>query len=73
MSVFQKINPLFETSEVSVGQHFYWQIGGYEVHGQVLLTSWLVFCDYCKLVIVSESQLKVFSARRIAKFYRVYY
>jgi F-type H+-transporting ATPase subunit a len=36
------VNPIVELSEVSVGQHLYWQIGGYEVHGQVLLTSWLV-------------------------------
>lgn len=36
------INPLFEVSEVSVGQHFYWQIGGYEIHGQVLIASWVV-------------------------------
>ena len=30
-------NPAFDISEVSVGQHFYWQIGDYQVHGQVLL------------------------------------
>ena len=34
--------PLFEISEVSVGQHFYWQLGDYQVHGQVLITSWVV-------------------------------
>ena len=37
------VNPLFDTAEVSVGQHFYWQIGGYPVHGQVLITTWVVF------------------------------
>jgi len=36
------MNPLLEVAEVSVGQHFYWEIGGYEVHGQVLMTSWVV-------------------------------
>ena len=36
------VNPLFEFSEVSVGQHFYWQLGDYQVHGQVLITSWIV-------------------------------
>lgn len=35
--------PVFDVSEVSVGQHFYWQIGDYQVHGQVLITSWIVF------------------------------
>lgn len=29
-------------AEVSVGQHYYWFFGDYSVHGQVLLTSWLV-------------------------------
>ncbi|MGB7395683.1 MAG: F0F1 ATP synthase subunit A [Pricia sp.] len=36
-------NVLFDCAEVSVGQHFYWYIGNYSVHGQVLLMSWLVF------------------------------
>jgi len=31
-----KIQTLFE------GQHFYWQIGGFLVHVQVLITSWVV-------------------------------
>ena len=31
-----------QLSEVSVGQHYYWYLGSYPVHGQVLLTSWLV-------------------------------
>ena len=35
--------PVFDVSEVSVGQHFYWQIGDYQIHGQVLITSWIVF------------------------------
>ena len=33
---------LYEVSSVEVGQHFYWQIGGFQVHGQVLITSWVV-------------------------------
>jgi F-type H+-transporting ATPase subunit a len=32
----------FDLAEVSVGQHWYWQIGPYPVHGQVLITSWIV-------------------------------
>lgn len=36
------ISPLFDLAEVSVGQHFYWSIGEYQVHGQVLITSWIV-------------------------------
>ncbi|KAH0697695.1 hypothetical protein KY289_015177 [Solanum tuberosum] len=33
---------LYDISGVEVGQHFYWQIGGFQVHGQVLITSWVV-------------------------------
>jgi len=29
-------------AEAEVGKHFYWNIGGFLVHGQVLLVSWLV-------------------------------
>lgn len=39
---FLSFQPLFDVCEVSVGKHFYWNLGGYEVHGQVLLTSWVV-------------------------------
>lgn len=29
-------------AELEVGQHFYWQLGNLQVHGQVLITSWFV-------------------------------
>nr|BBD21632.1 ATP synthase CF0 A subunit [Poropsis sp. ID1_4] len=29
-------------AEVSVGQHLYWKFGNFQVHGQVLITSWVV-------------------------------
>lgn len=35
-------NIWFDVAEVSVGQHWYWNIGPYTVHGQVLITSWIV-------------------------------
>ncbi|KAL1341731.1 hypothetical protein AAHE18_09G107000 [Arachis hypogaea] len=33
---------LYEISSVEVGQHLYWQLGGFQVHAQVLITSWVV-------------------------------
>nr|YP_010708164.1 ATP synthase CF0 subunit IV [Sium medium]WCR47923.1 ATP synthase CF0 subunit IV [Sium medium] len=36
------LNGLYDISGVEVGQHFYWKIGGFQVHGQVLITSWVV-------------------------------
>lgn len=32
----------FPLAELEVGQHFYWQLGGLRVHGQVFITSWVV-------------------------------
>ena len=51
--------PVFDLSEVSVGQHFYWELGGYELHGQVLLTSWLVLSIIGVLAFLGNSNLKV--------------
>nr|UTM98222.1 ATP synthase CF0 subunit IV [Anerincleistus sp. 697] len=45
------IKVLYEISGVEVGQHFYWQIGGFQVHGQVLITSWVVIA----ILLVSAS------------------
>jgi F-type H+-transporting ATPase subunit a len=52
------INPLLEIAEVSVGQHFYWQIGEYQVHGQVLITSWIVLILIGTLCFLGNSNLK---------------
>lgn len=52
------VNPLSEIAEVSVGQHFYWQIGDYQVHGQVLMTSWVVLGIIFVLAFLGNSNLK---------------
>nr|ALO21010.1 CF0 subunit IV of ATP synthase [Lobochlamys segnis] len=52
------INPLLEISEVSVGQHYYWQLGEYEVHGQVLLMSWFVLFVIAFLAFLGNRDLK---------------
>nr|YP_001531208.1 ATP synthase CF0 A subunit [Cuscuta obtusiflora]YP_009727851.1 ATP synthase CF0 A subunit [Cuscuta australis]ABW20553.1 ATP synthase CF0 subunit IV [Cuscuta obtusiflora]QHZ87203.1 ATP synthase CF0 A subunit [Cuscuta australis]DAZ89516.1 TPA_asm: ATP synthase subunit a [Cuscuta australis] len=36
------LKEVYELASVEVGQHFYWQIGTLQVHGQVLMTSWVV-------------------------------
>nr|AOC61400.1 CF0 subunit IV of ATP synthase [Rhexinema sarcinoideum] len=51
-------NFLFDVAEVSVGKHYYWQIGEYSVHGQVLLTSWFVFAVIAILSIAGNRDLK---------------
>jgi F-type H+-transporting ATPase subunit a len=52
------MNPLLEVAEVSVGQHYYWQLGNYEVHGQVLITSWIVLGLIMTLSFLGNSNLK---------------
>lgn len=52
------LQPLFEISEVSVGQHYYWQIGQFELHGQVLITSWLVLGIIFTIAFLGNSNLK---------------
>jgi len=52
------LNPFSEIAEVSVGQHYYWQIGEYQVHGQVLMTSWVVLAIIVALAVLGNSNLK---------------
>jgi F-type H+-transporting ATPase subunit a len=52
------INPVFDLSEVSVGQHFYWNVGSYQVHGQVLITSWVVLSIIGILSLLGNQNLK---------------
>ncbi len=52
------INPLLELAEVSVGQHYYWKVGGFELHGQVLITTWVVIAILFILSLAGNSNLK---------------
>lgn len=51
-------NVWFDLAEVSVGQHWYWNIGPYTVHGQVLITSWIVFAIIVGISLLANSNLK---------------
>ena len=55
------INICFDIAKVSVGQHWYWQIGNYSVHGQVLMTSWIVLGIIGLLCILGTQKLQSFS------------
>nr|VDD22464.1 unnamed protein product [Brassica rapa] len=46
---------LYEISGVEVGQHFYWG-GGFQVHAQVLITSWVVILILIRFRSSSGSQ-----------------
>jgi F-type H+-transporting ATPase subunit a len=52
------MNPFSELSEVSVGKHWYWEIAGYQVHGQVLITTWIVLAIIFTLSFLGNRDLK---------------
>lgn len=52
------MNPVLEIAEVSVGQHYYWKLGEYELHGQVLITSWVVLGILFTLSFLGNRNLK---------------
>jgi len=51
-------NFIYEISGVEVGQHLYWQIGNFEVHAQVLITSWIVIGILLILAFICTRQLE---------------
>nr|YP_010463794.1 ATP synthase CF0 subunit IV [Anemia phyllitidis]UUL71061.1 ATP synthase CF0 subunit IV [Anemia phyllitidis] len=56
--VINKMDDLYQISSVEVGQHFYWQVGDFQVHAQVLLTSWVVIAILLGLSIVATRDLR---------------
>jgi F-type H+-transporting ATPase subunit a len=53
------IQPFFSNlAELSVGQHWYWMIGGFPVHGQVLVTTWFVFLVIGTLSLIANRNFK---------------
>jgi F-type H+-transporting ATPase subunit a len=56
--MISEMNALFDIAEVAVGQHYYWNIGNYHVHGQVLLVSWLVFALIALVSFLGNRQLE---------------
>nr|YP_009330307.1 ATP synthase subunit a [Lambia antarctica]ANN39001.1 ATP synthase subunit a [Lambia antarctica] len=60
MNTFQTFifQPLFRLGEVAVGQHYYWNIGSYQIHGQVVLTSWFVLIIIIGLGLAGNSNLQ---------------
>lgn len=51
-------NYIFNIANVAVGQHFYWSVFSYQVHGQVLINSWIVIFLIFLLGILTTRNLK---------------
>jgi F-type H+-transporting ATPase subunit a len=49
---------IFHIARLSVGQHWYWIVFGYEVHGQVLVTTWFVLAVIGSLSLIGNKNLK---------------
>lgn len=49
---------LYEISSVEVGEHFYWTIGDFQVHGQVLINSWIVIGILIAMAVLTTRDLK---------------
>ena len=50
---------IFQFAEVSVGQHLYWTFGEFQVHAQVLITSWVVLSILIILSLVANTNLNL--------------
>jgi F-type H+-transporting ATPase subunit a len=51
-------NSLYQLADVEVGEHFYWTIGNFQVHGQVLINSWIVIGLILIMAVVTTRNLK---------------
>jgi F-type H+-transporting ATPase subunit a len=49
---------MYELASVEVGEHFYWSFGDYQVHGQVLINSWIVIAIILAMAVLTTRDLK---------------
>ena len=52
------MNFLYDISAVEIGQHFYWSLGGFQMHGQVLINSWIVLGLIIAFAVTTTRDLK---------------
>jgi F-type H+-transporting ATPase subunit a len=50
---------IYDISSVEVGEHFYWNLGDFQVHGQVLINSWIVIGLILIFAISTTRELKL--------------
>jgi len=48
---------VYELAAVEIGQHFYWNLNGFLVHGQVLINSWIVFAIILIVALITTSNM----------------
>lgn len=52
------MNDLYRIAGVEVDQHYYWEVGTFQVHAQVLITSWVVMGILLGFSLVSTRNLQ---------------
>ena len=52
------MNFLYDIANVEIGQHFYWTLGGFQMHGQVLINSWIVLGIIVAIAVTTTRDLK---------------
>jgi len=55
---FEGSLPYLNISAVEVGQHLYWELGAYRVHGQVFIVTWLVMAVLLAIAFLGTRNLK---------------
>lgn len=53
----QQISSFVVMSAVEVGKHLYWEVGGYKIHGQVFIVSWLVIAVLLSITFIGTRDL----------------
>lgn len=59
MFISYLINNFSNLCSVEVGQHYYWSIANFQVHGQVLINSWIVIVLILGVVLFTTKELKM--------------
>ncbi|NER00029.1 MAG: F0F1 ATP synthase subunit A [Cyanothece sp. SIO2G6] len=52
------LNP-FLVAELEVGSHYYWKVGGFLIHGQVFLSSWIVIAILLTLSFLASRNVQM--------------
>nr|QWX89986.1 ATP synthase CF0 A subunit [Aeginetia indica] len=63
---------LYDISGVEVGQHFYWKIGGFQIHAQVLITSWVVITILLGSAIFLKALLRNIQKKGLATILEIF-
>ena len=54
-----------DLSTLLVGQHWYWIFFGYQIHGQVIITTWVVILVLVVISIIANLKLKLKDPKRL--------